>query len=224
MLRSEIRRLVEDRGDLRVRGLEREKETLHRDRKLQLLQEMTDKLKSERYELSRNNHNYQKKVELLEKKLYDANLKIRLLSKDGKKSAPTAPKTNDDSHFPIPSSKSHLEPNVPKQSSVSDSGDSSSSKEIPDFDAWRLRLDSLSSEKAFLMSENDAQKHKLQEQTQSIESLQTKLHQIQMATKNEKLGQSENERKLAILESKLSRAKKVAAFMEKQLKVYALNL
>lgn len=77
MLRCEIRRLMTDRSDLRQQRAEKERSTMDIERKTQVYQEIIDKLKSERYELQRQNYLIKRRADELDRKLYDSKIKAR---------------------------------------------------------------------------------------------------------------------------------------------------
>lgn len=77
MLRSEIRRLMSDRSELKQQRSDKQRTELNIERKTQVFQEMIDKLKSERYELQRQNYVLKRKFEESDRKLFDLKLKGR---------------------------------------------------------------------------------------------------------------------------------------------------
>jgi hypothetical protein len=77
MLRSEIRRLMTDRSELRQQRTDNDRSALNTERRTQVFQEMIDKLKTERYELQRSNYVLKRRSEESERKVFDAKIKAR---------------------------------------------------------------------------------------------------------------------------------------------------
>jgi predicted RNase H-like nuclease (RuvC/YqgF family) len=77
MLRSEIRRLMADRSQLRQERIDNDRSALNTERKIQVFQEMIDKLKTERYDLQRSNYVLKRRIEDSERKVFDAKIKAR---------------------------------------------------------------------------------------------------------------------------------------------------
>ncbi|KAJ3270821.1 hypothetical protein HDV01_007370 [Terramyces sp. JEL0728] len=216
MLRNEIRRLSQDRSILRQERSEHDRTLLHVEKDVIVYKEMIDKLKSERYDLQREVFTLKRRTEETERKFYDYKLKTRKVEKiDQKKSSVE----NIEKQFlklgQVKASMESLNSEgrqsvVPKKEKIV--------KELPDFDSWRLRIDSLTNEKKFLVNENSTLKDQLAEITAKVSSIQISLKQTQ--EENKKLVDVENQNieKLKTLDLRYARAKKVAAHMEKQVK------
>eukprot|EP00842_Homolaphlyctis_polyrhiza_P005661 jgi/Hompol1/6096/HPOL_000356-RA len=80
MLRTEIRRLYQDRSELKRVRMENEASAINIERKTELFKEMIDKLKAERYELQRANYALKRKAEEMERKYFDAKLQARRMT------------------------------------------------------------------------------------------------------------------------------------------------
>ncbi|KAJ3319323.1 hypothetical protein HDV06_006431 [Boothiomyces sp. JEL0866] len=216
MLRNEIRRLSQDRSMLRQEKSDHDRALLHVEKDVQVYKEMIDKLKSERYDLQREVFTLKRRAEETERKFFDFKLKTRKVEKiDQKKSSVE----NIEKQF--------LKLGQVKESLESVNTDARQSaapkkekivKELPDFDAWRLRIDSLTNEKKFLINENSTLKEQLEDITAKVASIQTILKQTQEENKKLAEAEHENVEKLKNLDMRYARAKKVAAHMEKQVK------
>lgn len=78
MLRAEVRRLMDDRSNLKQERADKQRSTMHIERKTQVHQEMMDKLKSERYDLQKQNYTLKRQVEESDRKIYDLKIHLRL--------------------------------------------------------------------------------------------------------------------------------------------------
>jgi chromosome segregation ATPase len=159
LLRTEIRRLSQDRSNLRQEMASLDKSNLHVEKDVQLYKEMIEKLKSERYELQRQVFNLKRRADEAERKYFDAKLKARQQEKveikkqiqqkiQGQLQAPKFD-TPSSSEPRLNHSKEHLA--------------NRKVQELPDFEAWRLKLETLSTEKEFLMNENTQLKKRINE-------------------------------------------------------------
>lgn len=77
MLRTEIRRLDQDKTALRQEKTQQQKTLNNAEKDKQLSRELIEKLKADRYELNRQVYNLKKRADESERKYYDAKLKIR---------------------------------------------------------------------------------------------------------------------------------------------------
>nr|KAJ3422477.1 hypothetical protein HK105_007856 [Polyrhizophydium stewartii] len=144
MLRTEIRRLYQDRSELKHIRSENEQASAKIERKTELFREMVDKLKSERYELQRANYALKRKAEEMERKYFDAKLQARRMT--DKQRIENARATIG----------GHSIASIQAQAESGQLGDN--------FEAWRLKIDSLVKEKDYLMIENK----KLQEHIDEV--------------------------------------------------------
>ncbi|KAJ3254091.1 hypothetical protein HK103_007552 [Boothiomyces macroporosus] len=220
MLRNEIRRLSQDRSILRQEKSDHDRALLHVEKDVQVYKEMIDKLKSERYDLQREVFTLKRRAEETERKFFDFKLKARKVEKiDQKKSTYSLLISRVENI-----EKQFLKLGQARESIQSGTADTRQSavkkkekivKELPDFDAWRLRIDSLTNEKKFLINENSTLKEHLAETT---------LKQTQEENKKLAEAEQENIEKLKTLDMRYARAKKVAAHMEKQVKEAKPNI
>lgn len=81
LLRVEIRRLMADRSDLKQSRLDMERGNIQTDTKVQLLQEIAEKMKMERNELQRIVFKVTKRAEDAERRIYDAKISARKIVK-----------------------------------------------------------------------------------------------------------------------------------------------
>ena len=81
MLRTEIRRLSQDRSHLRQDKAEYDRSVMHAERNTQLYKEMIDKLKTEKYELQKAVFDLKRRADEAEKKHFDLKIKLRQLEK-----------------------------------------------------------------------------------------------------------------------------------------------
>ena len=79
MLRTEIRRLYQDKGELKQLRSDNLQAISVQERKVELYKEMADKLKAERYELQRSNYFLKRKCDEAERKYYDSKIIMRRL-------------------------------------------------------------------------------------------------------------------------------------------------
>jgi chromosome segregation ATPase len=230
LLRTEIRRLSQDRSTLRQEMAQQDKSVMHVEKDKQLYKEMIEKLKSERYELQRQVYDLKRRADDAERKYFDAKLKSRQNEKTEMKkmiqkslnAAQVEVGRRFDSGQPLQQistaqeeSKKALERKM---------------QELPDFESWRLKLETLSNEKDFLMNENSMLKKKVTEVlcsnqiTRTIRQLEESLRNSQAEVKQQETTQKEHQEKVATLDARYLRAKKVAAHIEKQLKVSIIDI
>jgi chromosome segregation ATPase len=159
LLRTEIRRLSQDRSALRQEMANLDKSNLHVEKDVQLYKEMIEKLKSERYELQRQVFNLKRRADEAERKYFDAKLKARQQEKleikkqiqqtiQGQLNAPKLETLSTHESKPTQSKEQLANRKV---------------QDLPDFEAWRLKLETLSTEKEFLMNENTHLKKRMNE-------------------------------------------------------------
>jgi chromosome segregation ATPase len=91
-------------------------------------------------------------------------------------------------------------------------------QELPDFESLRLKLDSLASEKEYVINENSMLK--MQVKHAEEKSQKTVVNQREMKVQLTQLisQREEHLEKIALLDKQYGRTKAVAAFMEKQIK------
>ncbi|KAJ3140874.1 spermatogenesis-associated protein 17 [Physocladia obscura] len=91
-------------------------------------------------------------------------------------------------------------------------------KDLPDFAAWKLKIESLTTERTYLMHENAILKQRIDElSSKRSKSERTNTDCTNRTTALEK-DLKQNQQQLKILTSKLNKAERIAASIEKQLK------
>lgn len=81
MLRTEIRRLSQDRSHLRQDKAEFDKSVMHIERNTQLYKEMIEKLKSEKYDLQKSVFELKRRADDSDKKYFDLKIRLRQMEK-----------------------------------------------------------------------------------------------------------------------------------------------
>lgn len=170
MLKSEIRRLYQDRQNVVKERVFDDKSTSVLERKYILVKEALEKLRSERHDIQKNNFDLKCRAEDMEKRYFDLKNQYQHFAEVSKR------KATDFSEKPLvkaskPSWGSLGSTNARNSANPSGSRaenenlvvNSDSLSEIPDFEAWRLKLDSLKTERDFLKNENELAKNKIEE-------------------------------------------------------------
>jgi chromosome segregation ATPase len=156
MLRSEIRRLSQDRSTLRQEMSYQDKSILHVEKDSKLHKEMIEKLKSERYELQRQVFTLKRRADDAERKYFDEKLKSRQIEKQEL--------LHRKVQFKSKNQMKSASVEVGKQVDVKQLNDAIIERkiqELPDFESWRLKLETLTNEKEFLMNENSSLKKRV---------------------------------------------------------------
>lgn len=81
MMRTEIRRLSQERSHLRQDKSEYDKSIMHIERNTQLYKEMIDRLKSDKYELQKSVFLLKKRADDSDRKYFDLKIKVRQIEK-----------------------------------------------------------------------------------------------------------------------------------------------
>ncbi|KAJ3410013.1 hypothetical protein HDV05_004120 [Chytridiales sp. JEL 0842] len=275
MLKTEIRRLYEDRRLHNKDRLTDERCTQAIERKYTLAREMVDKLKLERAELQKTCFELKSKADDMEKKYHEAQLQAKKIAEKasrtvsdiskrlmnggggshvGNSSAsdtcsnasntgyqPSALATLAPIKLPPPVwaslattpanvSRNPTEPPgtelAPSSNSVDGRTSVSSNRpslkqpqpDLPDFESWRLKIESLTTERAYLLNENTLLKQKLAELTHKVSKLEKSLAETsgRLKASDRDVKSAQREAKVAV--AKYARAEKVAASIEKQFK------
>ncbi|KAJ3072144.1 hypothetical protein HDU99_002257, partial [Rhizoclosmatium hyalinum] len=264
MLKTEIRRLQEERREERKNNITDERSNQALERKYILAREMVTKLKQERQELQRTCFELKTKADEMEKRYFDSQLMAkRMAEKAGRTvgdiatrlSAQTTkrldqletseitlvqPQSNNlvalqTVKLPPPiwaslattprdsgSARTRTEPlptdNTDGSSSFQETSTLSSKKELPDFGAWKLKIESLTTERTFLLHENGILKSRIDELgvklSKAERTNQESLQRMNILDKEIKAGQTQ----IKTLNAKCQKAEKIAASIEKQYK------
>jgi chromosome segregation ATPase len=268
MLKTEIRRLYEDRKESNKAKLTDERSSQALERKYILAREMVDKLKTERSELQRTCFELKTKADEMERRFYDAQMQAKRLAekagrtvgeislrlsgnggnhgnastRDGSPSpnqGPSALGTLAPLKLPPPvwaslattpgGSRNPTEPpgteNGDQMSLSSGRNSKSNQDDLPDFEAWRLKIESLTSERAFLVNENTLLKDRVNELSNKIGKLEKIVGDMQGRLRNTDKDIRNAQQQAKVAAAKYSRAEKVAASIEKQFRVsFSLQL
>ncbi|KAH9248728.1 hypothetical protein BASA81_013618 [Batrachochytrium salamandrivorans] len=255
MLRTEIRRLYQDKKDLRKSRTENIQISMNVERNTEVLKEMVEKLKSERYELQRTNYVLKRKAEEMERKYFDAKLQARKITErqqlSQSKTSNAAQQQHQKLSQSIPllmggslnslvsaSNPSLLGLNsapaeIPEQSTGKDrlnneTLDSFSLnrevKHLPDFEAWRLKIDSLVKEKVYHINENKKLKDEILMYMECISKGEQLLRDERLKHSMVKAQRQELDDSVRNLNRRCQRAEKIAAHMEQQIKDAKPNL
>ncbi|TPX65655.1 hypothetical protein SpCBS45565_g05040 [Spizellomyces sp. 'palustris'] len=237
MLKTEIRRLYADRSDVRKARMADERATHGLERKYVLAREMVDKLKAERYELQKTNYELKNRAEQMERRYFDAKAQSRRNVEGSKSDLGTRISSAESKSTDRPAwasfsstpgggvDKNAKEPpptiTTPGGRSVIQ-GIHENGKEqlndIPDLQAWRLKIETLTSERQYLMNENDMLKHRTSELSSRVATLEKHLADMQQRWKTLEREREQQQAQLKTFVNRCSRAEKVAAHLEKQFK------
>ncbi|KAJ3021052.1 hypothetical protein HKX48_009297 [Thoreauomyces humboldtii] len=160
MLKTEIRRLYVDRSDIRQARLADERAAHGLERKYVLAREMVDKLKAERADALRRCAELGLRVEELERR-EAARPKERFAQQQmppKEKSAwasLVATPTGERESGPPPTALASAAPSAEPRARI---------HELPDLEAWRLKIETLTSERTYLKQENEMLQRRMDEQ------------------------------------------------------------
>ncbi|KAJ3119051.1 hypothetical protein HDU96_003226 [Phlyctochytrium bullatum] len=267
MLKTEIRRLYEDRKEVKRARMLDEKSNQGLERKYLLAKEMVEKLKADRHELQRTAFELKMKAEEMERKYFDAQIMAKKMAEQAGRTvgeitarlaSNNAPTNHGDDallHLPVPTGLASLTPiklpppvwasigstpggpndrgpaptgskeslqakggSLASEKASSKSVVSEVSSELPDFQAWKLKIESLTCERAFLVDENNMMKAKVEDLTARLAKADRNMAQIQQRLKNmeKEVKNLQAQNKTATL--KYQRAERVAASIERQFK------
>ena len=238
MLKSEVRKLYEDRNAAKKTLTSNEKSASIMERKYTIAKEMLDKTTSEKQKLLKSNFNLKKRADQLEAKLNANKIKEEILVKKGIRNNPSILSlTHSDIRSITPQTQgSHTWQSIlystsenqlgrdPLPSAVTNPSEKSKCEnqliaDVPDFDGLRLKIDSLAHEREFLKNENELLKVRLEELTKKIVVLEKKVSEsnanMEKITKNLDCKSLELDNAF----KKYERAEKIAANLENQYKV-----
>ncbi|KAI9340580.1 hypothetical protein BDR26DRAFT_353881 [Obelidium mucronatum] len=273
MLKTEIRRLQEERREGRKNNITDERSSQALERKYLLAKEMVTKLKQERQELQRTCFDLKLKADEMEKRYFDSQLMAKRMGERAGRTvgeiatrlSSQAPKKLDQMDsaeseinivqpqsqnliemqsvkLPPPiwaslattprgsgSARTRTEPvptdNTDVSSSINESSTAQSAKkELPDYAAWKLKIETLTTERTFLMHENSILKQRIDELgvklSKSEKANQETLQKVSNLDKEVKAGQQQ----LKNITAKCQKSERMAASIEKQFKDARPNL
>ncbi|KAJ3077707.1 hypothetical protein HK102_005023 [Quaeritorhiza haematococci] len=201
MLKMEVRRLYQERLETRKARFVDERHSSVWERKFVLAREMLDKFKAERHELQRVNFELKCRSEDMEKRYNELKTQYQNF---------TAQECFIQKGFQIKFELKLEWHQLRRFSTWSD--------EIPDFDAWRLKLDSLTTERDFLINENKMLNHKIDEYISKTSTLEKQLAESQNRLKSTEKEHKAEQQQLKVLTDRCARIEKVAAHIERQYK------
>ena len=238
MLRSELRRLHHDRHSVHQTLISHEKSSSIIERKYTIAKEMLDKATSERQKLAKTNFDLKRRADQLEAKLNANKIKEQIMSKKGIKSFSIKPDVLSDTRIMTPETQvshswqsilysgsedqnnrdpapSAMTTNLTEKSTI----EKPTITDVPDFEALRLKIESLGKERDFVQNENRLLKVRVEELTRKIVNLEKRLSESNK--KSDKLQQTLDNKseELDNAFKKYERAEKIAAHLEKQYKV-----
>ncbi|KAI8802630.1 hypothetical protein BJ742DRAFT_683908 [Cladochytrium replicatum] len=257
MLKTEVRRLYEDRRDLRQARMLDERNTSAIERKYIVAKEMVEKVKQEKYELQKANYELRTRAEDLEKRFVEAKLQLKRFA-----DAATRHVGELANRYYVRAEDASLmkrsvlgwiiqdlatvrlrllrstpvemvDPSIEKRHGTPVSNTSGkiprkiqqeTIKLLTDIKELHLKIDSLTSEQTFLLNENQVLKRNLEQITKTIDDVERKL-----TAKDIKVKRLENENRNhvetnKVLSSRIARAEKVAAYIERQFKEAKPNI
>ncbi|KAI8855304.1 hypothetical protein BC829DRAFT_359316 [Chytridium lagenaria] len=238
MLKTEIRRLYEDRKEVRRTRMLDEKSNQGLERKYMLAKEMVEKLKAERHELQRTAFELKVRADEMEKKYFDAQIMAKRMAEQAGRTVgeiTTRLALRSLRFLSIIFSLKNVQTkgaSLASEKSSSKSAVSDVSQELPgrfvsrpstinlilDFHSWKLKIESLTCERAFLVNENSMLKTKVEDLLVKIAKSERNLSQTQQRLKNfdKDLKNAQNYNKM--MSSRYQRAERVAASIERQFK------
>ncbi|KAJ3202003.1 hypothetical protein HDU82_007674 [Entophlyctis luteolus] len=273
MLKTEIRRLQEEKKEEKRNNLQEERSFQALERKYILVREMVAKLKRERTELQRTCFEFKMKFDEMEKMYFNSQLAAKRMSEKAGQTvgeivtrlssntktcaAAHQESSSGDSSIvliqpqldntsvlqsvklPPPiwaslattprqstSAKTEALPteNTDVSSSVHESSSLSYRSDPPDFAAWKLKFESLTTERTFLIHENGILKQRIDELGMKISKLErsNKESAAHVASLENDLSSSENQVKT--LFARCTKSERIAASIEKQFKEAKPNI
>ncbi|KAJ3033332.1 hypothetical protein HDV00_006488 [Rhizophlyctis rosea] len=242
MLKHEIRRLYSERSQTLQARLLDDRATHALERKHVVAKEIAERLKSERTDLQKQNWDLRKRVSELESLVKELKM-VGGVTIVGKRFGFIASTELSYERVminalhratPITQSQRAAWVSVPGQAGTvggrgiagKSSGNNQSPSphpdgeldDVPDFEAWRLKIESLSSERQYLMNDNDLLRSKVDDLNVSL-TRQTR-NQTDNAVRIKQLEQTIKtlQQQLRDLQGRCARAERVAACLEKQFK------
>ena len=244
MLKTEIRRLNQDKLDSKKKSIVSEKSSLYLERKYIVAKEMVEKLSVEKKKLVSTNFELKRKSDEFEAKYNETKYRLSVekmrmpgimpqqgIQRNNGASTPHSQNTHSWESLAYSGFRQDKpsEPNPSMITGAKASTDGATtdkpqvSYELPDFESWRLKIESLTKERQYLDNENNLLKTRLQEISLKIVQLEKKLGEVE--AKNGQLQSDMDVKKSELIEcnKKYNRAEKIAAHLEKQFKEYRPN-
>lgn len=241
MLRSELKRLHHDRHAVQQTLISNERSSSIMERKYIIAKEMLEKTTSEKQKLLKANFDLKRRADQLEAKLSANKIKEQILKKKGLKNQTVKPELVSDTRTMTPQTQishtwqsviySRSESNVngdPPPSGVSNITESSGPEkftltEVPDFEALRLKIESLANEREFLQNENGLLNVRIEELSKKIVTLEKKLSESNIDCEKLVMNLDKKAVELDNAFKKYERAEKIAAHLERQYKVVTIG-
>lgn len=225
MLKAEIRRLNQDRASVMKSRLTDEKSSSVLERKYLMTKEMLEKMKAERHELQKSCFEMKCRAEDMEKRYKELKSQYKHFADVARRHSQAGSSHSQKAAWASLSSTpgGTLSRNGEPVPSPFVKGEDVSmnepeSDQIPDFEAWRLRLGSLTTERDFLKSENDALKRRLESTENKNNSLERYKSDTSSRLKSSDVMTKNAQQQLESIQIRCKRAEKLAAYIEKQFK------
>lgn len=247
MLKTEIRRVYKERKFLEKDIIEDKKFSQTMEVKHRLASEMVERLKTQRNVLQKENYQLKEKTKDLEKKNNESILLMKRYAESGgaitsslvatsnsHKSRNNNNQNNDTPLWAVFDASSgggslgHKKENFPsfKSDATIEKTKSNVSeiRELPDFESWRLKIESLSSENEFLRNENKKIRSQLDETLRKCNQFERQVTEISRNLKS--LEEQEQKMRLGFDDAtrRCARAEFVAAHLETQFKDFKPNI
>ncbi|ORX60179.1 hypothetical protein BCR36DRAFT_52784 [Piromyces finnis] len=212
MAREEIKLHIKDKKNKMAEIIENRKIMLAREKKQILLGEVYSKLKEENKKLSKENFQLRtQKKELISKYNvlnYENSCIMSLLNKN-KIEIPFPHRINNSANSNV------IQPNDDIYGHIKEANDNYM---IPDIQKMMLRIDSLTSEKKYLLNDNSILKRNIEMLKKQLSSINNNKLIITKEAKSLKDNIKDKANQLDLLNKKYDRAQKIAAFLENQIK------
>ncbi|OUM59185.1 hypothetical protein PIROE2DRAFT_15352, partial [Piromyces sp. E2] len=210
--REEIKLHIKDKKDKISEIIENRKIMLAREKKQILLGEINAKLKEENKKLSKDNFQLRvQKKELISKYNvlnYEHSCLMNLVSKN-KIEIPFTHRINNTANSNV------IQPNEDIYDHIKEANDNYM---IPDIQKMMLRIDSLTSEKKYLLNDNNVLKRNIEILKKQLSSVNNNKCVINKEIKVLKDNIKDKTNQLNLSNKKYERAQKIAAFLENQIK------
>ncbi|KAI9005948.1 hypothetical protein BC832DRAFT_531037 [Gaertneriomyces semiglobifer] len=235
MLKGEIRRLQGDRAALRKARIVDEKSTNGLERKYVLAREMVEKLRKERTELMKANWELKGKVEELERFVARFQSSVAQTSSNANAtpqrppwaSLVSTPGGNMDkaAREPHPSltNPSYNGPSTPHSLLTKPTDTTPDPHTLPDIESWRLKIDTLTRERSYLLSESQTLRSTIASLQSQLQNLTTTVQSLYPLRDKYQQLKSEMQTQQQMMQRKLDRAHALCAGLERQLRDAAPN-
>ncbi len=229
--------LRNDRVAVQKNLISHEKSSNIMDRKYTIAKEMLDKATSDKQKLIKANFDLKRRADQLEAKLSANKVKEQIWAKKGIKNQLVKSDIIADTRTMTPqteishtwqsilySNSEHQIDREPPPSRLSNFSQKSASEKplltkVPDFEALRLKIESLGNEREFLQNENELLKVRIEELSKKIVTLEKKISESNSNSEKLISNLDQKSAELDMAFKKYERAEKIAAHLEKQYKV-----